>query len=308
MEVLLELIRETPATKDSLSKLVETVGGKDVVEQRIVRWTRIDWGTVVESCQSKAEVVFQGVVERGRKEKNEVMDDAMKLHVRKMAFREACARQIWAIFVAMEQQQPESEPSSGREPASPFAKGGRFNQIPSESIAMLLKQGWAPIPKFMNMREWQPLCVLDVERAEKTSSLHVDEGSSSSSRLLQLSPEQHRLYFPALISIAELLAALPRELNLKLSSRYAEVQSEVWVWNHSFRLPRPTSKQTKQRILAGYVFSRVDDNVILNYETSSTTLRCNSVILLNLPPPLFSSTFTLSHPKVWMLCVTFEAD
>jgi len=314
MEVLLRMVAEEGelqkaeggrSDRDALSAFVRSMGGAQAVVQIARERRDVDWDAVVRTCKDKAESVVEGVRARAGKDGLE-MDANTRQQVLRMAFREACGRQLSTI---LKQASEKLSAATGdddpflvsRTLASPLVEGARFNQVPPDAIRGLkAAEGYGLIPRFM-AREWEALCVLDAERALRTGKL---------SQFLVIQPSNHGELFPAVTSVAEVLTAIPHELNLKTGSRFCEVStsSEMWLWKDSFQLPPPTGQgRTQSRMVALYAFSRSESSAIkLRCDKREIDVLHNSVVLIALTNPPFTAKLALSPLNSWMVGVAFD--
>jgi hypothetical protein len=301
MEKLIMVIQSTTTSSSptttitTLHKLIEEWGGisrlQTYLEQNLK--DKVNWKETIEQCEQKAESVFIGVSTKTPQK----MDEQTQREVKLMALQEACGRSLKEIIMKYQASTSISS-SSSTEIASPFADGARFNQISSVAMEQFLQQKLTFLPQYLPT-EWESLAVLDAERAVRTKSI-VDNS-------LTIVPSRHKLRFPALYSIAELISMFPNELNLKLRSTYREVHAEIWLWSNTFVIPKPV-RASKHRVIAGYVFTRAAERITLSADEGHPMIevRSNGVVLFSSTSPPFTPTLKFSTKDVWMLCVAFD--
>lgn len=205
--------------------------------------------------------------------------------------------------------------------ASPYAEGSRFDQLRTRSdqggsgevLERLVRSGWTYKDEYLH-RNWHALASRDIARAVRTNSV--------TNKQMVLFPTEDAIKFPGLISVAELLSAIPREINLKLKTSFAEV-SRIFLWSKSsafdyFKNDVSEAALRKTMILGYCVNTRPpavkgtpnealfqeDGNVLKFDESKLVTFRGNKLLLF--PCPLDARPTTLTNEFAWMLCVALE--
>lgn len=235
MDLLEKLVTEVRSEQDNLVRLVNAEGGPSRLVDKLRARVDVNWEVAAAKCAEKAASVMQGLQRRSEQE-GLVMDEQTRGHVQHLALREAVCQQVTLLLSASSPRQ--------QDPASPYTQGARFNQLQSFHLSRLSRGVYseALLPSYL-LSEWEALAVLDAERAHKEGLLQG---------FLVLNASQDRFRFPALVSIFELLAAFPRELNMKLGSRFGELSNKIYLCQDRVAL----ASSTEECLLLSYHFSR----------------------------------------------------
>ena len=246
IDLIEKLLNEkSNAESDSLLKLVEDNGGPKLFSSKLRARVDVDWKLLVRQSKEKAASVVAGI-ESKSKERGLVMDEKVRKHVGHLSLREAVARQLKALVDSRAS-------ASVVETASPYMQGARFQQLQGEHLSTLSSsRGVACIAPYLSY-EWEALAVLDAERAQQA-------GMIKHSKFMVLDSGEDKFRFPALFSILELMAAIPRELNLKLRTSFSELSNQLYLCQESVPLP----KRRVGGIMLSYHFSRTTTKSIVN--------------------------------------------
>jgi hypothetical protein len=155
---------------------------------------RVDWDSFLTSCEHKAKSVVSGL-----EAKNQIPVE-VKSQILSMALREACARLLTQVLQSETLTSPH---------ASPYTLGARYDQLTQDTLSKfalseaIVVQFEVKLPPGLD-----EICVSDAQRAFRNTS--------APSVAFNISRDKPRL--PALLTVCELLACVPRELNYKLKT------------------------------------------------------------------------------------------
>jgi hypothetical protein len=237
MKTLIHHVQLEPSTPDALFTLVSS---QPHVRHRLLSLNDDAVASrLVNQARDKASAVLSKLRERHVPPDTDQLA-ALEEHV----FREALGRLVLAELDA---------PSSAFLPASPLALGARFDQVSAPSLSQFMTRGWAvQTGLFPN----KPLALAELLNKDfaRASRVGAVQTLPDDSLHFRESPVVARERFPALHAVADRLACLPRELNLKLAAeRFGEVTGQIEVFSRGAAVcVLPT------QVMAVYMFGPLD--------------------------------------------------
>jgi len=211
-------LASTPSTPDALASLDAQVKRKilDSCDEPMAV-------ALLEAAQAKQQAVLTRLKQRAPMTPDEAR--SLEDHV----FREALGR---LLRVELDLPAPVSAAPPFL-PASPFAQGAKFDQLAADTLASVMRDGYALQSGLLTKPlAWQELLHKDVARAIRVGELSASATSSPNDvrACLRVSASDARERYPAMHAVADRLSCVPRELNYKTGrDEFAEVVGPVVV-------------------------------------------------------------------------------
>jgi hypothetical protein len=268
MEEILKIVwNNGNGDKDGLEIFVNCL--EEEVEVWMKKLKYIDWDHFLTFCISRSKLIVEGLSKKDGSINSNV---ELKQYLELMATREAICRE----FIKLNENKINKNANS-KEIASPFALGARFKQLSPfpNMVEYIVKRTLCIEANFYN-KEWEILCSNEALNCLK-------DGVENFPLELAL----HRYLYPALLSVAELICCLPRELNfLTLPLKFSEA-TDLNLLKFTCSIPQ---------ILKQIEF---DKCILISWIFSSTS---NSLVIFNSSKDL-NHFFSSSRKEIWMIFV-----